>query len=140
MGDILSKRARSRRMAAIRSKNTTPEVRLRHALFANGFRYRLHSRSLPGAPDLVFAKHCAVVNVRGCFWHQHTCRDGHIPRSRKTYWEPKLLGNTKRDLQNSRNLRRLGWRELVVWECQVRSNRKLQKIVQKLSLKLPRHR
>src|SRR2546430_9513445 len=125
-------------MRAIRAKNTKPEIRLRHALFVEGFRYRLHVRSLPGVPDIVLAKHRAVVNVRGCFWHQHHCRDGHLPRSRQEYWRPKLLRNIERDHENSRSLRKLGWRELVVWECEIRSMKKLRRVVQTLSRRLHR--
>jgi DNA mismatch endonuclease (patch repair protein) len=87
-----------------------------------GFRYRLHVASLPGKPDLVFPRLRKVIEVRGCFWHQHgKCIDSHVPKSRLAYWRPKLERNAARDRQNLRALRQLGWRVLVIWECEASS-------------------
>lgn len=91
-----------------------------------GFRYRLHVASLPGKPDLVFSRRRKIVEVRGCFWHQHKmCSDSHIPKSRSDYWGPKLTGNVKRDKQNEKQLRSLGWKILTVWECEVKDARSI---------------
>ena len=138
MADILSPAERSVRMSAIRSKNTKPEVRLRRALFALGLRFRLHVRNLPGAPDLVFRRFGVLVNVRGCFWHQHHCRDGHIPHSRRNYWVPKLKRNVQRDVQRTAELRSLGWREIVVWECEIRSQKKLERMASRVAKRIRR--
>ena len=130
--DILSEDARSERMKRIRSTNTKPEVKIRSGLHREGFRFRLHRRDLPGSPDIVLPKYKAAIQVRGCFWHQHSCRDGHSPKSRTAYWLPKLAGNVKRDRKNDRSLRRLGWRMMVVWECQIRSKKRLDHIISTL--------
>jgi DNA mismatch endonuclease (patch repair protein) len=86
-----------------------------------GFRYRLHVARLPGKPDLVFSRLKKVVEVRGCFWHQHKgCHDSHIPKSRTDYWAPKLAQNLKRDKQNERQLRSQGWQVMTLWECELK--------------------
>jgi len=118
--DNVAKSTRSRMMAAIRSKDTMPEVELRRCLFRLGYRYRLHQRSLPGKPDMVFPKYRAVVFVNGCFWHHHECRDVRMPATRRTWWRKKLEGNRKRDIGALRTLHKNGWRTLVVWECSIR--------------------
>ena len=106
-------------MAAVKSKDTTPELQVRRLVHAMGYRYRLHVRSLPGAPDLVFARLRKVIMVHGCFWHQHRCARGdRMPRSRVQYWRQKLEGNKRRDVKYRRMLNRMGWRVLTVWECQ----------------------
>jgi len=85
-----------------------------------GFRYRLHVADLPGKPDLVFPRLQKIIEVRGCFWHQHKgCIDGHLPKSRKEYWRPKLAKNTRRDKLNEKALKAVGWRILTLWECEV---------------------
>lgn len=118
MADVLTPEQRSRCMAAIRSKNTTPELTVRRLSHAMGYRFRLHCRDLPGKPDLVFPKLRCVVLVHGCFWHQHHCSDGRIPASRRSYWSAKLQGNQQRDARTRAALRKLGWRILTVWECE----------------------
>lgn len=101
--------------------------RLAHGM---GFRFRLHVASLPGKPDLVFPRSRRIVEVRGCFWHCHAgCIDSHIPKSRISYWRPKLKRNQQRDLENGRELKQLGWKVLVIWECEVRD---LKKVARKL--------
>jgi DNA mismatch endonuclease (patch repair protein) len=92
---------------------------VRKALHRLGFRFRLHVRGLPGRPDIVLPKYRTVIQVKGCFWHGHTCRDGRLPKSNRDYWIPKLLGNRKRDMANDRKLRRLGWSVRNLWECLV---------------------
>lgn len=132
MADVFSKRKRSEVMSRIRSKDTKPEIRLRKKLHTLGFRYSLHSNRLPGKPDLVLKKYRTVVQVRGCFWHGHTCADGHIPKSRASYWKPKLEKNKQRDKINDRKLRAMGWTVIVVWECKCMNNASLAREVKRI--------
>jgi DNA mismatch endonuclease (patch repair protein) len=121
MVDIVDAATRSRMMAGIRGKNTKPETRLRHALHLAGFRYRIHVSKLPGTPDLVFPMYKAVIFVHGCFWHQHPeCWWSTSPSSNTDFWASKLGQNSERDARNISNLRELGWRVAVVWECSFR--------------------
>lgn len=108
-------------MAAIRGRNTKPEMRLRRVLHAAGLRYRLHGPGLPGKPDLVFPKYRAVILVHGCFWHGHDCALFKWPRTRQDFWRTKILGNRRRDRIVSKELRARGWRRLTIWECAFRS-------------------
>jgi len=110
---------RSATMAAIRSKDTGPELRVRRPLFRMGYRFRVHVKGLPGSPDIVLPSHRTVLQVQGCFWHQHFCRSGKIPKSNREYWTPKLVRNQARDVANARKLRRLGWSEHNLWECRL---------------------
>jgi DNA mismatch endonuclease (patch repair protein) len=121
MPDTLSIAERSERMRLIRSKDTKPEMLVRRIIFSMGHRYRLHSRSLPGHPDIVFSRQRKAVFVHGCFWHRHAnCRKARLPKSKLDYWLLKLAKNRNRDKINEGRLRKLGWRILVVWECQTR--------------------
>ncbi|WP_245498884.1 very short patch repair endonuclease [Rhizobium ruizarguesonis] len=105
-------------MQAVKATHTSPELEVRRLLHGMGYRFRLHRRNLPGCPDIVFPSRKAVIQVHGCFWHQHTgCRHGHVPKSRQNYWGPKLARNVERDRENERRLEEMGWRALVVWEC-----------------------
>lgn len=118
--DSLTKAQRSERMSRVRSKDTGPELCVRRLIHGLGYRYRLHGVGLPGRPDLVFRARRKVVAVHGCFWHRHSaCSLARMPKSRLSFWGPKLNGNRRRDLRNARVLRALGWRALVVWECQL---------------------
>jgi DNA mismatch endonuclease (patch repair protein) len=118
--DSLNAKQRSENMSRIRSKDTQPEMRVRKLAHRLGYRYRLHVRDLPGKPDLVFASKQKVIFVHGCFWHQHQkCREGRLPASRPEYWIPKLTRNTDRDKQHIASLRKLGWKVLTLWECEV---------------------
>jgi DNA mismatch endonuclease, patch repair protein len=119
--DTLTPAARSRVMSRIRSKDTKPELVVRCLAHRSGYRFRLHRRDLPGAPDLVFPKWRKVIFVHGCFWHMHPrCAMSRMPSSRREYWVPKLVHNRARDLKNIRRLRRAGWKVDVVWECETR--------------------
>ena len=116
--DTLTPKQRSERMSRIGPKDTKPELIVRKIVHSMGFRYRLHSRRLPGQPDLVFASLQKVIFVHGCFWHRHPgC--GRMPKSRLDFWESKLRENRKRDIRNQRKLVRLEWGFLVVWECEL---------------------
>lgn len=126
--DPLNKQRRSNNMAKIRDRDTKPEIAVRRIVTRLGYRYRLHVASLPGKPDLVFRKKKSVVFVHGCFWHQHSrCREGRIPGSRQHYWLPKLMRNVERDSLHRRELNRLGWRVLVIWECDLKTPDRVEK-------------
>jgi DNA mismatch endonuclease (patch repair protein) len=119
--DKLSREARSALMSRIRGKNTQPELIVRRLVHSMGFRYRLYRSELPGTPDLVFPGRRRVVFVHGCFWHNHQgCPGVRLPKSRKASWLKKLARNSERDRRVLAALRKMGWRTLVVWECQLR--------------------
>ncbi len=118
MVDRLDKETRSRTMAAIRSRDTKPEKWVRSELHRQGFRFRLCNKQLPGSPDLVLRKYKAVIFINGCFWHQHSyCKAGHIPETRREFWEKKFAQNMARDQKVLYQLKMMGWRSAVVWEC-----------------------
>jgi DNA mismatch endonuclease (patch repair protein) len=126
--DNLSNAARSENMRRIRSRDTSPEVAVRSMIHRMGFRFRLHRKDLPGCPDIVLVRLRKVIFVHGCFWHQHsTCGEGRLPKSRQEYWGPKLQRNKDRDVQHRSDLRSLGWRRLVVWECELKRPSQLEK-------------
>jgi DNA mismatch endonuclease (patch repair protein) len=119
--------SRSRVMAAIRSRNTRPEKFVRSIAHRMGYRFRLHPGDLPGSPDIVFPRLKAVILVHGCFWHRHKCASGRKqPRSNARYWARKFIRNERRDARNRQDLKRLGWRVLVVWECQLKRPSELE--------------
>jgi len=124
MTDTLDSKARSQRMSLIRGTNTAPELIVRTTVHSMGYRYRLHVRTLPGTPDLVFRSRRKVIFVHGCFWHRHrkrTCRLARLPKSRLDFWENKLEGNRQRDIRNKKLLRKAGWEILEVWECEIQN-------------------
>ena len=120
MADTVNKETRSRIMSSVRAKNTKLELEVRRRLFAMGFRYRLHGKDLPGKPDMVFPKYLSVAFVHGCFWHYHGCHLSSIPKTRRAWWKKKLEENAKRDSEVISELRNLGWRVLIIWECEFR--------------------
>lgn len=129
MADIVSPETRSRMMSGIRGRDTRPEMTLRRALHAAGFRYRLHVRCLPGRPDLVLPKYSAVCLVHGCYWHRHTgCRYATTPTTRPEFWEEKFRSNMERDKRQHRQLQDMGWRVAVIWECAVRPKKEDQAV------------
>jgi DNA mismatch endonuclease (patch repair protein) len=128
MADVFNTEKRSAVMRAIKAKNTKPEIVLRSALHRLGFRFRIHDPTLPGKPDIVLPKYRTLIQVRGCFWHGHTCVDGHLPKSRIDYWLPKIRNNQVRDQKTDSRNRRLGWSVLVVWECNLVGNRAKREI------------
>ena len=110
-------------MSRIRHRDTKPEMMVRRLLHAMGFRYRLHDKRLPGSPDIVFASRKKAIFVHGCFWHRHPdagCALARMPKSRLDFWRPKLEGNRTRDVRHQSELDALGWRYLIVWECELR--------------------
>lgn len=133
MVDVVDRATRSRMMSGIRGSDTLPERTVRSYLHAKGFRFRLHSKDLPGRPDLVLRKHGAVVFVHGCFWHRHPgCRFATTPATNKAFWQAKFEANTARDRRKTEELRRLGWRVFVVWECRT-DQRSLKKLAERLA-------
>ena len=121
MTDIVDSGTRSRMMSGIRGRDTSPELIVRRYLHSKGFRFRLHVRNLPGRPDLVFPKYRAAVFVHGCFWHRHDgCRLAYSPKSRREFWETKFRMNVERDQRTRAQIRKLGWRVFIVWECGLR--------------------
>lgn len=122
MADNHSKEVRSMNMSHIRSKNSKPEEKVRKGLFAKGFRYRKNVKKLPGCPDIVLAKYKTVIFVNGCFWHMHDCGRFVWPASNLDYWHPKILRNVERDKANIALLKDMGWKVIVVWECELKKS------------------
>ena len=139
MADIISRERRSRNMAAIHSKNTKPEVYLRKLLFAEGFRYRIAERSVPGHPDIFLRKYNTAVFVNGCFWHRHHgCKYAYTPKSRIDFWQKKFDANVRRDSMVKRDLQNQKIKQLIVWECTIKKMQRdrnyEQRIVQQCTL------
>lgn len=130
MTDIVDQQTRSRMMSGIRGKNTKPELALRRALHARGFRFRLHSGKVHGRPDLVLPKHRAVVFVHGCFWHRHEgCRYATVPATRPEFWRAKFDANAARDCAVRTSLLQDGWRVATVWECALRKPERVNSVI-----------
>lgn len=123
--DTVTAEKRSWIMGRIRGKDTKPEMVVRRLAHSLGYRYRLHRRSLPGSPDLVFPSRRKVIFVNGCFWHAHRCLGGKLPKSRTEFWREKLEGNKARDARNRLELRRSGWGVMTVWECEMKDAERL---------------
>ena len=122
-------------MARIRGRDTKPELRVRQALHAAGLRYRLHDRRLPGTPDLTFPSRRIALFVHGCFWHRHedpSCRLARMPKTRRDFWEPKLESNRQRDERDAKSLQALGWRVVVIWECELRTKQRLLALAEEI--------
>lgn len=117
--DRISTSQRSAIMAKIGGKNTAPEIAVRRALHAAGFRFRLHHKELPGRPDVVLPKFHTAIFVNGCFWHGHSCPRGKLPTTNTEFWKAKIGANKDRDTKNHRHLRQLGWSVYVVWTCKL---------------------
>lgn len=121
--DTVSKKRRSEIMSLVRGGDTRPEMAVRRIVHAMGHRYRLHRRDIPGAPDLAFIARRKVIFVHGCFWHRHMgCPNTRMPKSNVAFWREKLQSNRRRDRLNQRRLAAMGWRYLVIWECELRDS------------------
>ncbi len=130
MADVLTKEQRSFNMSQIRGKNTKPEIIVRSIVHGIGFRYSLHKNNLPGKPDIVLSRHKKIIFVHGCFWHMHKCKYGKVkPATNTNFWQEKRQGNVERDKRNIKQLKKLGWQILIIWECQTK---RPEKIVSKI--------
>lgn len=134
--DIISKEKRSWNMSRIRSKDTKPEKIVRSLLHRMGYRFRLHVKDLPGKPDIVLPKYKTVIFVHGCFWHRHKgCKYAYTPKSRIEFWEKKFADNIARFKIVKNELTHLKWKVVVIWECEIKSNEKLEHKIQFLFCK-----
>jgi len=133
MADVMTPEQRSRCMAAIRSKDTKPEMLVRKFLFSKGLRYRVNNRKLPGSPDIVLKKYRTVVFIDGCFWHGHEgCKYYRLPKTNEDFWRHKIAMNIARDYASTVDLRLAGWRVIRVWECDVMTKAKREESLQRL--------
>ena len=125
---------RSKNMAAIKSKNTKPEIKVRKVLHSMGYRFRLHSKNLPGSPDIVLPKYKTVIFVHGCFWHRHqNCKYASTPKTRQEFWNKKFNENINRDKINQENLSSKGWKIIIIWECEIKNKKiNLEQIFKKV--------
>ncbi len=135
MTDVHTIEQRSRNMAAIQNKNTKPEIRVRSFLHSLGYRFRLHSKELPGTPDIVLPKYRVAIFVHGCFWHCHNCQWGSVvPKTRQQFWVDKRAGNVTRDKRDRLLLEGSGWKTVTVWECETRDSETLRVVLRKAGL------
>ncbi|HQC82107.1 MAG TPA: very short patch repair endonuclease [Bacillota bacterium] len=124
MTEKLTKEQRSWNMSRVRSVDTNPEKIVRSWLHLNGWRFRLHDKTLPGSPDIVMKKYGTVIFIHGCFWHSHQgCRRATIPKTNREFWEKKLKGNLERDKKAREQLSQMGWKVIVIWECEVKNGK-----------------
>ena len=124
MTEKLTKEQRSWNMSRVRSVDTNPEKIVRSWLHLNGWRFRLHDKTLPGSPDIVMKKYGTVIFIHGCFWHSHQgCRRATIPKTNREFWEKKLKGNVERDKKAREQLSQMGWKVIVIWECEVKNGK-----------------
>ncbi len=136
MADVHDKKTRSFNMSQIKSKNTKPELLVRKFLFANGYRYKLHDKNLPGKPDIVLPKYKTVIFVHGCFWHGHkNCKYFVVPKTRTQWWLDKINRNKANDEKAVKSLRKAGWNVITVWECHLK-NTKIEKTLNSLLKKI----
>ena len=139
MADVHTKEIRSKNMAAIKSRNTKPEMLVRKFLHANGFRYKLNDKSLHGKPDIVLPKYHTVIFINGCFWHGHkNCKYFVVPKTRTDWWLNKINGNIANDAKAIKALKKLGWEIIIIWECRLKPkafHKTLSKLLNKLSTK-----
>jgi len=133
MADVMTPEQRSRCMAAIKGKDTKPEMQVRRFLFSKGLRYRVNNRKLPGSPDIVLKKYKTVVFIDGCFWHGHEgCKYFRLPKSNVDFWRQKIALNIARDYANGVDLRLAGWRVIRIWECNVKTKAKREETLERL--------
>jgi DNA mismatch endonuclease, patch repair protein len=123
-------------MASISGKETKPEIQVRLQLFKRGFRYRKNVKTLPGKPDIVLPKYKTIILIHGCFWHGHHCKRGTKPTSNIVFWTSKIKGNIDRDKRVKMQLKKLGWRVLTVWDCQLKNKNAFEKTINNIQKKL----
>lgn len=137
MADVMTPEQRSRCMAAVKGKDTKPEIIVRRYLFSKGLRFRIHVRNLAGCPDIVLPKYKTVIFVNGCFWHGHKdCKYSHLPKSNEFFWEQKIKRNRARDIANEFELRTQGWKVIVIWECEIKKVSDRQTVLENLYRKI----
>lgn len=129
MVDVVDAVTRSRMMSGIRGRDTNPELQIRRLLHAQGFRFRLHGKDLPGKPDIVFPKYGAVIFIHGCFWHGHDCHLFKWPSTRPEFWRAKIASNQQRDYHAVEALQDLGWRVATVWECALKGKTRRDEVL-----------
>lgn len=133
MADTVSRSKRSEIMSSVKQRHTKPEITVRKILHRCGFRFRLHSKELPGTPDIVLPKYKMAIFVHGCFWHQHkNCGKSRRPSSNQDYWNTKLDENISRDKRKEKELSKLGWRVETIWQCETNDTEGLSKKLKKL--------
>lgn len=141
MADVHSVETRSYNMSRIRSKDTKPELTLRKALFANGFRFRLHDKKLPGKPDIVLKKYRTAIFVHGCFWHGHKhCKYFVVPKTRTDWWLNKIIGNQKNDVAKKDALKKNYWKVIEIFECELKKDKlkqTLNKVIKNIKKQTP---
>lgn len=130
--DVHSKKQRSFNMSQIKGKNTKPEVLVRKHLFSKGFRYRINDKRYPGKPDIVLPKYKIILFIHGCFWHQHDCKYFKWPKTNLAFWKNKIEGNIIRDRNNISELEKMGWKIIIIWECEISSKQKLESKMNKV--------
>lgn len=126
MTDVFTKKKRSQIMSQISGKNTKPELAVRKTLFQLGYRFRLHDKTLPGSPDIVLKRIKTAIFVNGCFWHKHDCGKNVSPNENPVFWSKKLKENVNRQKTNITKLKLLGWKPLILWECQINKSNRLE--------------
>ena len=130
MADVLTPAQRRFNMSRIRSRDTKPEIAVRSIVHRMGYRFRLHDKNLPGKPDIVLPRHRKIIDVRGCFFHMHSCRYGSVkPATNHEFWLAKRQSNRLRDKRNARLLRDAGWNVLVIWECETKALDRLERML-----------
>lgn len=133
--DVHDKKTRSKNMAAIKGKDTKPEMLVRRFLFAHGYRYTLHDKKLPGKPDIVLPKYRTVIFVHGCFWHGHkNCKYFTIPKTRTAWWKNKIEHNSANDQKNIKLLKQDNWKVIEIWECKLKNNKTEKTLTKIISL------
>ena len=141
MTDQFTQKERSVIMSRIRGKDTAPEKLIRGLLRAQGYRFSLYSKRLPGCPDIVLSKRRRVVFIHGCFWHGHKgCRRASLPSTNKRFWIRKITGNVARDVRVRSEIRKLGWKSLVIWQCQIKKRKMLERRLEHFLLQKTRER
>ncbi len=134
MADVHDKATRSYNMSRIRNKDTKPEILVRKFLFANGFRYRLNDKKLPGKPDIVLPKYKTAIFVNGCFWHGHeNCKYFKLPATRTEWWKEKIEGNIKNDIKKHNQLREEGYKVIVIWGCEVKNKTVYNRLIDEIN-------
>ena len=137
--DRLSEERRSWNMSRIKSKNTSPELKVRKTLCSMGYRFRLHIKTLPGNPDIVMKKYKTAIFVHGCFWHRHkNCKDCTTPTGNRDFWIKKFEGNILRDRKNQRELKKLGWKVFIIWQCETKDTYQLKETISKFMNSIPK--